>query len=1488
MIPSTHHRRLFSRSAIRGLVASATLFAAGHQVRADFTDVTVAAGVSFLHGTLPGPAPSSPLYYAGGLAVTDLDGDGWLDLYATRLTGGNKMFMNNRDGTFRDEAAIRGLLGPTNSNGVVFADLDNDGDADLLLTAIDAPRYFAFINQGDGTFLEEAESREIATPDPQQRHAGMSVTVGDYDRDGFIDIHFNDHFLNTVDINPATHSVLLRNRGLVRPGHFQNTTLPAGVALADLNARRQFAFASYFADFDSDGWPDLAISSDLNTSKLFWNNGDGTFTNGTALAGVNQDQNGMGGSIGDYDNDGDLDWYVTSIHDNPALEFAEGKTGNRLYRYDGNRSFSEVSGALKVRDGGWAWGTQFFDYDNDGDLDLVATNRIPGDLPVTRDPEQTRFWENEGDGSFAPESASSVGIKDTGAGTGLVTFDYDNDGDLDLFIVNNLGEPVLYRNNDHSGHAWLRLRLEGTISNRDGIGARLEVIAPGASSSRMFEHNPSNLFLASGEPYVHLGLGPTTTPVPSIKITWPSGVEQTLQDVPLNQVLTVVEPGDRPQSAPFFSSVPAAQRVLQGSAVELVALASGSPAPVYNWFKDGVRIDGATSSSLRLAHAHPFDSGHYTVSASNPLGTVISTTIPVEIDWDFSGKSVARIWIDANLDAIRVDLPRPTIHSRNLFHLSVALWDAWVAYDSTDQSRPVLHDERASANHANVADRAEAMSHAAYRVLYHRYQNSSGAARSTFSFDRIMQELGYNPANTTIAGNSAAAVGNRIGAAIIAHGLTDGANEANAYADTSGYNPVNDPLLIGESGTTLHDPNRWQPLRFLNLVTQNGIPLGESTQSFVGVNWGNVTPFALARSSPAELYHDPGPPPRLGTPTAAQYRAEALQVLRYSSFLDPTQSVDVDLSPRVHGNHPLGTNAGTGHPASTEASSSVKLADYGRVLAEFWADGPDSETPPGHWNTLANYVSDHPAASHRLYGQGPSLDRLEWDVKLYLALNGAVHDAAIAAWGAKARYDYVRPVSMIRHLSALGQSSDPNQPAYHPEGITLEPGLVEVITPALTANGQKFSHLAGFENEIAVFAWRGEPTDPAQTSGGVGWIRGVDWLPYQRASFVTPPFAAYVSGHSTFSRAAAEVLALFTGSANFPGNKGEFLAAKNEFLVFETSPANDVLLQWRTYYDAADEAGISRLFGGIHVESDDLRGRIMGSRIGVGAFLQARKYFLAPERAGNPITNLSTRGHTGTGENTLILGLVIDGHAPKPVLVRGAGPALRGFGVDQASADPSIVVFESGSNQALGANDNWGNALDLSRLQQVTTDVGAFAFVSGSRDAALVADLPSGVYTFQVQGAAGIALAEIYDAANHEAGQMVNLSTRGSVGSAEDALIAGFVISGTSPVQILMRAIGPGLAEFGVVTPATAPTLQLVHQSSAGNEELARNQGWMTHPSASAIEGISQQIGAFPLAHSSADSALLLTLQPGVYSAVMSQSSELGSGIGLLEIYWVR
>jgi hypothetical protein len=306
------------------------------------------------------------------------------------------------------------------------------------------------------------------------------------------------------------------------------------------------------------------------------------------------------------------------------------------------------------------------------------------------------------------------------------------------------------------------------------------------------------------------------------------------------------------------------------------------------------------------------------------------------------------------------------------------------------------------------------------------------------------------------------------------------------------------------------------------------------------------------------------------------------------------------------GDNSLGhdVNPFTGEPYEPQY---VLRADYARVLAEFWADGPSSETPPGHWFTILNYVNDHPEFEKKFRGQGPIVDNLEWDVKAYMILGGAMHDAAVSSWGIKGWYDYIRPISSIRCMADFGQSSDSNDLSYHTAGIPLSPGLIELVKKGDALQGNNGQHIG----KIKLYSWRGPDyiEDPDNDVAGVDWILAENWWPYQRPTFITPPFAGYVSGHSTFSRAAAEIMELLTGDEFFPGGMGEFVALKNEFLVFEDGPSQSITLQWATYRDASDQTSLSRIWGGIHPPADDIPGRLIGEKIGVEAFLFGEKFF---------------------------------------------------------------------------------------------------------------------------------------------------------------------------------------------------------------------------------------------------------------------------------------
>jgi hypothetical protein len=358
-------------------------------------------------------------------------------------------------------------------------------------------------------------------------------------------------------------------------------------------------------------------------------------------------------------------------------------------------------------------------------------------------------------------------------------------------------------------------------------------------------------------------------------------------------------------------------------------------------------------------------------------------------------------------------------------------------------------------------------------------------------------------------GDSPAALGNRIAAAAIAFGQRDGSLEREHYVDSS-YAPVNEPMVVSQPGTTMHDGTFWQPLAFGQIVVKGGLPIAAKVQSFVGSQWGRVRGFALPAAKDG-LPVDPGAPP-IGSSNSNSYKQAALNVIRWSSRRG------------------------------------------GAATAARWNGLVEA---PARWNAIAN------ARPQR----GSTAQRLASDVKLYFALNGALHDAAVATWGAKRKYQSVRPISMVRELAFQGQSSDAHAPSFNSAGLPLVPGLVELITKASSAPGQRHAALAAHVGDIAIRTAR-------------GWTLGARWLP--RAGIVTPPYPGWVSDGSAFGRAAAAILTAETRSPR--------------------------------YRRIADEEGISGLYAGTQTAPDDLAGRRLGSKTGQEAWALAQRYFAGTAR----------------------------------------------------------------------------------------------------------------------------------------------------------------------------------------------------------------------------------------------------------------------------------
>lgn len=612
--------------------------------------------------------------------------------------------------------------------------------------------------------------------------------------------------------------------------------------------------------------------------------------------------------------------------------------------------------------------------------------------------------------------------------------------------------------------------------------------------------------------------------------------------------------------------------------------------------------------------------------------------------------SSARDWNELVLEAIRNDFARPTIHARNLFHHSIICYDAWAAYDASKKTY-LLGDTLngyvctfGNINYpSNIEEaRNETIAYASFRFIKNRYASSPDYQETLMLITNLMNQNGYDTSISSVQylTGGPAELGNYLAEQIQLFGYTDGSNEQNNFGNLY-YDQVNAPLVMSQPGNPdIVNPNRWQPITLAQSIDQSG-NIVSSTPDHLSPEWGNVFPFSLDTTMYTELnrdgdtykvYADTNMPALLNLTDSSSwnsfYKWNHALVSIWQSHLDPSDSVMWDISPASIGNNTWypsdssdyaafynlidGGDPSTGYTLNPitglpYTAQVVPRGDYARVLAEFWADGIDSETPPGHWFEIYHYVTDQPTFERKWQGIGPDLSKLEYDVKAHLTLAGAMHDAAICAWSLKGYYDYIRPVSAVRYMAGLGQSSDTLLNNFDPNGIPLLDGYIELVEVG--------DSLAGTWNEnvgkIKVYTWKGHEYISNTTTdvAGVGWILAENWWPYQRPTFVTPPFAGFVSGHSTFSRAGAQIMEFITGSEFFPGGLGTFHAEQDNYLKFEKGPSVSIDLQWATYRDASDQCSLSRLWGGIHPPIDDIPGRMIGEQVGVYAFNLADSIF---------------------------------------------------------------------------------------------------------------------------------------------------------------------------------------------------------------------------------------------------------------------------------------
>lgn len=519
-----------------GFVAAMTVLGlAGSAPAGDpvFEEIAVSLGVGALHSS----SGYSHWDYTGGGAAGDFNNDGWQDLFV--ISGGvgdrpDRLYINDGDGTFTESAEDWGLGTAHLGKGASVADFNNDGWLDLYVTSAgpvgsaQAGHHKLYRNNGNGTFTNIAAAAGVNATAPTQD--GFGSTWGDYDLDGDLDLFVGGFASGNVG------SRLFRNNG---DSTFTDVTAAAGIfdgigfTLALLSPR--------FADMDGDSYPELLAVADFGTSRYFRNNGDGTFTDWTNAAGAAQEENGMGQTIGDFDNNGLIDWYVTSIY-LPSNNWS----GNKYYINLGNHTYFEFSETLGVEDGGYGWGTVAVDFNHDGRLDIAETNgdSQPGGTFFN---EQSYLWVQDQFGAFT-EMAVATGLAHFGKGRGMINFDYDNDGDQDVVILANNERPYFFRN-DISGPDtnWLRVFLDtsgapGLAPN--GTGSRVWATTGGQTRLRYICSGDN--YLSHSELSAHFGLGAATV-VDELRVDWADGTSTTLNDVAVNQTLTIAAggvPGD--------------------------------------------------------------------------------------------------------------------------------------------------------------------------------------------------------------------------------------------------------------------------------------------------------------------------------------------------------------------------------------------------------------------------------------------------------------------------------------------------------------------------------------------------------------------------------------------------------------------------------------------------------------------------------------------------------------------------------------------------------------------------------------------------------------------------------------------------------------------------------------------------------------------------------------------------------------------------------
>ena len=574
---------------VEGITASLGRRLPGNYPRVHFTDVTQSAGIDFRHfyGQRSTQLPED---MGSGAAWGDYNNDGWLDLYVVNIAGAltlspdkidhspasNRLYKNNGDGTLVDVTESAHVGGRDCGMGAAWGDYDNDSDLDLVVTNYGTNRLYR--NDGNGIFTEVSQSAGIGGK------AGFwtGASWADYDKDGNLDLYICGYVQYRFDpadltrifqqyeavtpatLNPSSYSsvrnLLYHNNG---DGTLTEVAQQAGV---DNPSGR--SLSASWGDYNNDGWADLYVANDVSDNVMYRNKADGTFTDVSHEAWVADYRGAMGLAIGDWDNDSDLDLFVThwvaqenALYNNlltemsglpstqPPVSLGEISspqgTGKQAQSRVHPLRFTDMADAYglgQIALDYVGWGTAFFDYDNDGRLDLLTVNGStlqqpdnPKHLTPMRD---SLFWNNGEEGFFEVGAVSGDVFQEKWVGRGAAFADYDNDGDVDIFIVNHSARPKLLRNDGGNANHWLKVRLEGIQSNRWGIGARLTATI--GEDHQTHEVGAGSSYLSQNAPEAIFGCGEATV-IDSLRVDWPSGVNQELTLIPTKQIIKITE-----------------------------------------------------------------------------------------------------------------------------------------------------------------------------------------------------------------------------------------------------------------------------------------------------------------------------------------------------------------------------------------------------------------------------------------------------------------------------------------------------------------------------------------------------------------------------------------------------------------------------------------------------------------------------------------------------------------------------------------------------------------------------------------------------------------------------------------------------------------------------------------------------------------------------------------------------------------------------------